>query len=137
VIDVPPDLAASPGVVGVGIDVVDIDRLRTALARTPRLAERVFTATERAQAQRRADPTSAYASRFAAKEATLKALGLGLFELPLDQIEVVGGGDAAPALRLGPDAATAAASRGIDRWLVSLTHDARLAAAIVVGLAGS
>ena len=75
---------------GVGIDLLEIDRLERALERHPRLAERVFTQAERDYARERARPARHLAARFAAKEAVVKALGLsGGFGLA--QIEVVAG----------------------------------------------
>ena len=129
-----PDLALGEtgivGVVGVGIDVVDIERVRRALARTPRFEHRVFTAAEIEHCRSGPDPESSFAARFAAKEAVLKALGLGIFAAPLNRIEVVGGGDAAPELvvDLGPTSACVA------RWLLSLSHDGGVAAAVAVAV---
>jgi holo-[acyl-carrier protein] synthase len=121
-------------VVGIGIDLVDVERLRVALERTPRMALRVFTDAERAAAE---GPRAAarLATRFAAKEATLKALGRGIFEVALSEIEVTGGGDGPPALCVRGRAAELAGELGITRWLVSLTHEADVAAAIVVAVA--
>jgi holo-[acyl-carrier protein] synthase len=65
-------------VIGLGIDAVDIARFRSAMLRSPRLAERVFTASERAVASSRADASAVLAARFAVREATMKALGVGL-----------------------------------------------------------
>ena len=67
-----------PGIVGVGIDLVDVDRFRTSLQRTPSMRERMFTPGERAYAESATDPTERYAARFAAKEAVMTALGVGL-----------------------------------------------------------
>jgi holo-[acyl-carrier protein] synthase len=63
-------------VAGAGIDLLEIDRLEAALARRPRLAERLFTAGERAYAEERARPAQHLAARFCAKEAVAKALEL-------------------------------------------------------------
>ena len=94
---------------GVGIDLLEIDRMERALRRHPRLAERVFTVAEREYAAARARPGRHLAARFAAKEAVVKALGLGGFEL--DDIEVVAGEP--PTVRLGGRAAEAAAGEGM------------------------
>lgn len=135
-IEAPAELGHQPGVVGVGIDVVDIERMRRALGRTEGFGPRYFTESELARA-RPEDPAPSLAARFAAKEAVLKALGLGIFDLPLREIEVTGGGGSPPAIRLHATAATAAADRGVRRWLVSLTHDGGVAAAVVVAVASS
>ena len=62
-------------ITGLGVDIVEIDRMRAALERTPRLKERLFSAEERAYCDKRSRPEVHYALRFAAKEAVLKALG--------------------------------------------------------------
>ncbi|MCY3616688.1 MAG: holo-ACP synthase [Acidimicrobiaceae bacterium] len=130
--------AAAPGnagVVGIGIDLVDIDRFRTVLRRRPSVAERLFTAGERTYAKRAADPAARLAARFAAKEAALKALGYGLGGMRLADIEVVRDGDGRPELVLHGDARSRAETHGVGRWLVSLSHTDHLAQATVVALA--
>ncbi len=111
---------------GIGIDLLEIDRLERALERYPRLAERVFTAAEREYAAARARPGRHLAARFAAKEAVVKALGLsGGFGLR--EIEVVAGEP--PTVSLSGRAAEAA---GGDRIDVSLTHSRGFAAAVAI-----
>lgn len=128
------DLSDS-GVVGIGTDLVDVDRFRTVLRRRPTVADRLFTAGERTYAERAADPTARLAVRFAAKEATLKALGYGLGGMRMAEIEVVRADDGRPELVLHGDARSTAAGRGVRRWLVSLSHTDHLAQATVVALA--
>ena len=82
---------------GVGIDLLEIDRLERALERHPRLAERVFTEAERGYAAARARPARHLAARFAAKEAVVKALGLS-DGFGLREVEVVAGEP--PSVRL-------------------------------------
>jgi len=111
---------------GVGIDLLEIDRLERALERHPRLAERVFTAAEREYAAARARPGRHLAARFAAKEAVVKALGLrGGFGL--GEIEVLAGEP--PTVRLSGRAAAAANGRTVD---ISLTHSGDNAAAVAI-----
>jgi holo-[acyl-carrier protein] synthase len=110
---------------GVGIDLLEIDRLELALRRYPGLAERVFTAAEREYAAARARPGRHLAARFAAKEAVVKALGLRGFGL--GEIEVLAGEP--PTVRLRGRAAEAAAGRQVD---ISLTHSRESAAAIAI-----
>jgi holo-[acyl-carrier protein] synthase len=121
--------------IGIGTDLVDIDRFRTVLERTPSLAERLFRVDERAYADKAADPTARLAARFAAKEATLKALGLGLGAMALSDIEVVKHDDGRPELRLHDSAAAAAAAAGAGRFLLTISHTDHLAQATVVALA--
>jgi holo-[acyl-carrier protein] synthase len=115
--------------VGVGIDLLEIDRLERALERHPRLAQRVFTEDELAYAGERARPGRHLAARFAAKEAVVKALGLRNFGLR--EIEVVAGEP--PSVRLGGAAAEAAAGRKVE---VSLTHSRETAAAVALVISG-
>jgi holo-[acyl-carrier protein] synthase len=111
---------------GVGIDLLEIERLERALQRHPRLAERVFTEAEREYATARARPARHLAARFAAKEAVVKALGLrGGFGLR--EIEVVAGEP--PIVRLAGRAAAAAAGGRIE---LSLTHSREFAAAVAI-----
>jgi holo-[acyl-carrier protein] synthase len=113
-------------VAGVGIDLLEIARLERALARHPRLAERVFSDGEREYAAARARPGRHLAARFAAKEAVVKALGMrGGFGLR--EIEVVAGEP--PTVRLSGRAAEAAGGRRVD---ISLTHSREAAAAVAV-----
>jgi holo-[acyl-carrier protein] synthase len=118
-------------VIGMGIDAVEIDRFRRLLARRPRMARRLFTDGELAYATRRRDPAPPLAARFAAKEAVLKALGVGLGAARLTEVTREDGG--APTLVLAVRAAALASDRGVHRWHLSLTHTG--AAAVAVGLA--
>lgn len=128
-----PDGPAPQGVVrGVGIDAVDIDRLRRALGRRPRLAQRLFTEAERAYAMRAADPGPRLAARFAAKEAVAKALGVGIGAVSWRDVEVVRADGGAPSLTLAGRAAALAHERGVGHWHLSLSHTDSLAVASVV-----
>ncbi len=105
-----------------------------ALARTPSLAERLFSESERVDAGRRRDPTPSLAARFAAKEAVMKALGVGLGRFALRDIEVMRSPSGAPSLRLHGAAAAEAAEQGVAGWRLSLSHTPRLAQAVAVAL---
>ncbi len=111
---------------GVGIDLLEIDRLERALERHPRLAERVFTAGEREYAASRARPARHLAARFAAKEAVVKALGLSE-GFGLGEIEVVAGEP--PTVSLSGRAERAAVGARVD---ISLTHSRDFAAAVAI-----
>ncbi len=124
------------GIVGVGIDAVDLDRFATVLARRPRLAVRLFSGAERAYAATAPDPVPRLAARFAAKEAVMKALGVGLWSFRLTDVEVVRDGSDAPTLVLHGGAADLAATRGVARWHLSLTHTGTVALAVVVAERG-
>ena len=104
---------------GVGLDLLEIDRLAEALSRRPRLAERLFTAGERAFAAERGEPARHLAARFCAKEAVAKALALR--DGDWHDVEVLGGGDGPPRVRLSGRAAARADELG-GASTISLTH---------------
>jgi holo-[acyl-carrier protein] synthase len=123
-------------ILGYGIDVVDIERIRRNVggarpdARAERFLARCFTAAERAYCDARRNRASHYAARFAAKEAAMKALGAPAgvafrdVEVRRDQ--------GAPRLELSGEAARAAAALGASRIHLSLTHDGVVAVAGVI-----
>lgn len=119
-------------VVGVGIDAVDVERFRTVLGRRRGFAERVFTAAERAEAGSRHDPVPGLAARFAAKEAVMKSLSVGLGAFDFADVAVVRGEGGAPALTVTGRAAAIAEERTVGGWHISLTHTATVAMAIAV-----
>ena len=119
---------ADSATTGIGIDLLEIDRLERALERRPRLAERLFTPAERAYAGARARPGQHLAARFCAKEAVAKALGLEAWSF--QEIEVARL-DGAPAVRLSGAAAARARELGV-QVRVSLTHTRRSAAAVAL-----
>lgn len=123
-----------PGVIGVGTDLVDVDRFRRAITRTPGLVERVFTDEEQRYARTRRDPAEALAARFAAKEAAMKALAVGIGAFGWRDVEVVRAESGAPTLVLHGDAGSLAGRRGVGGWLVSLTHTASIAGAVALAL---
>jgi holo-[acyl-carrier protein] synthase len=112
-------------VIGVGIDVVDLDRFAESLARTPGLAERLFTAAESG-----VGPAS-LAARFAAKEALAKALGAP-GNLAWHDAEVVSEDSGRPLFALRGTVAARATALGATHVHLSLSHDAGIASAVVV-----
>lgn len=119
-------------IVGIGIDVVDVARMRETLSRTPSFRERCFTVGERAYAEKAHDPAERFAVRFAAKEAVMKAMGLGLGAFGFYDVEVIRADDGVPSLRISGDAARLADNLGIVHWHLSLTHTETTAAAYVI-----
>jgi holo-[acyl-carrier protein] synthase len=117
---------------GIGVDAVDVDRFRAVLGRRPGLARRLFTEAERAYAESGRDPGSRLAARFAAKEAVLKALGVGIGAADFKEVEVVRDPHGAPGLALAGRAAALATARGVRVWHVSLSHTRLVALASVV-----
>lgn len=119
-------------IVGLGIDLCEIPRIAGMLERWgDRFTEKVFTEGERAYALGRAGAAAHLAARFAAKEATLKALGVPA-GLSWHEMEVVGGGKEAPRLVLRGEAERAAAHLRVARVHLTLTHTVDVAAAVVV-----
>jgi holo-[acyl-carrier protein] synthase len=112
-------------IIGVGIDVVDVARFGETLSRTPRLAERIFTMTERAL------PLASQAARFAAKEAAAKALGAPA-ALHWHDAEVATDADGRPRLEVRGTVLERARLLGVVHWHLSLSHDAGIASAVVV-----
>jgi holo-[acyl-carrier protein] synthase len=122
----------------VGVDIVEIDRVREQMERTPVFAERVFTAGERIYCERRQRRRMAhYAARFAAKEAVFKAFGTGWSgDLLWTDVEVVPDALGAPGLRLHGAARRLAEEAGVTSLSLSLSHSRQVAVAMVL-LAGA
>jgi holo-[acyl-carrier protein] synthase len=112
-------------IVGVGVDLVDLGRFKASLDRTPGLADRLFTATERHLG------VASLAANFAAKEAVAKVLGAPR-GLQWHDVEVTRAEDGRPVLAVGGSVAAAAGELGIAHWHLSLSHDAGMAVAMVV-----
>jgi holo-[acyl-carrier protein] synthase len=121
-------------VIGLGTDLVDVARMRLALERRAGLAERLFSDDERAYAFRQRDPAKSLAARFGAKEAVMKALGVGLWRFAFRDVEVVRQPSGAPTLALYGKAAELAAKRGVHAWHLSLTHTDTTAMAVAVAV---
>lgn len=124
-------------VFGVGSDLVEIPRFRLALARRPTLAARLFSDAEREYAARFIEPAPRLAARFGAKEAVMKALGIGLRKFPLRDVEVVRRPSGQPELALHGRAAELAAERGVTSWRLTLTHSEFMAMAVAIAMIDS
>lgn len=122
-------------ILGIGSDVVDIDRFRLAYARRVGLAERLFSDDERSYAFRHGDPVPRLAARFAAKEAVMKALGVGLGAFGLRDVEVVRARSGAPSVALTGKAADLATQRGVGQWHLTLSHSDLVALAVAIAVA--
>jgi len=125
------------GVVGVGIDAVEIDRMRLALLRTPALIDRLFTDGEQLQCTARTGRRrfARFAARFAAKEAVAKALGTGVVGFGFRDVEIVNADGGAPSVVLNDRAQAVAHRVGVTTLLVSLsvTRDVAIATALAEG----
>lgn len=122
-------------IVGTGIDICEIGRMESLLARRGEKArERLFTKEETAYCARKARPAQSFAARFAAKEAVMKLLGTGWSAgVRWRDIEVVRGKGGPPSIRLHGEAARRAERMGIRRVHLSITHSGDTAMAQVIG----
>ena len=118
---------------GIGVDIVNIGRLSTAMQRSEGLGRMVFTLGERNCTGRHANREKHLAACFAAKEAFLKAVGLGLWQgVPLKEIEVIHTPSGKPCLSLGPLARKAVERVGGRSMFLSLSHQSSIAIAFVL-----
>jgi holo-[acyl-carrier protein] synthase len=121
------------GLIGVGTDIIEIDRLKRASERSGgRLLEKIFTPGERSFCDARRDRFSCYAARFAAKEAVLKAMGTGMAGCGLADVEVTRTPGGRPEILLHGAAAEIAKNKGIAVVLISISHNRDQAVAFAV-----
>jgi holo-[acyl-carrier protein] synthase len=118
-------------IIGVGIDVAEIDRFEASLQRTPGLVQRLFLSSELLLPSGERRGVASLAVRFAAKEALAKALGAPA-GLHWTDAEVYVEGSGQPRLRVKGTVAARAAELGVRSWHVSLSHDAGVASAVVI-----
>lgn len=122
--------------VGLGVDIVEIARMRRVMERTPSFAAKVFTEAERAYCESKANPTTHYAARFAAKEAVCKALGTGILVdgMRMTDVEVVRDSRGKPTVALHGQAAARAKDQGVFDIPLSLTYTHSVAVANAVAI---
>jgi holo-[acyl-carrier protein] synthase len=127
-------MSEHPMITGLGVDIVEIERMRAALERRPRMKERLFSEAERAYCEKRNKPEIHYAMRFAAKEAVLKALGTGFSGITFRDVEVLRDERGRPTPRLSGRAAEAAEAAGVVELHLSLsfTHSTAVASAVAI-----
>ncbi len=118
--------------IGIGVDVVEIERFRRSLARTPSMRERLFTAVELEYVAPKSDPVPSLAARFAAREAVMTSLGLGLGAFGFHDVWVERADSGAPSLVFAGKALALARQAGVQHWHLSLTHSDLVAVAYVV-----
>src|ERR671933_1146876 len=110
----------------VGVDLIEIERIRHALERYPSFRERCFTAAERAYCESRPNPAQSYAARFAGKEAVGKALGFGVARaFAWQEVEIAG--RPKPSVRLTGRVERGGARVGAGRGDLSMSHSRELA----------
>ena len=119
-------------ILGTGIDLADIERIKRVLDKYPRFAERCFTQHEREYAFRFTRPERRLAARFAGKEAVMKSMGTGWRRVRWTDVEITGGGK--PTVRLYGTAQRRAEMLGITGFEVSITHTDKDAMVFAIAL---
>lgn len=107
-------------ILGLGVDLADVERVARMLDKYPRFAERCFTVHEREYAFRYARPERRLAARFAGKEAVMKSMGTGWRRIRWQDIEITGGGR--PTVRMNGTASRRAETLGVTEVLITITH---------------
>ena len=120
-------------IVGLGVDICEIARMERALTRHPSMRARMFTTEEIAYCDGKARPAESYAGRFAAREAVIKALG-GYRSRRWQDISVTRSAAGAPAIALAGNAKRRADALGVDRVLITFTHERTNAVAVAVAV---
>lgn len=121
-------------IVSIGIDIIEVYRIRETLARTPRFVERVFTEKERAYCEGKGMAAAqSFAARFAAKEACLKALKTGWRgKITWHDIEIISGENGVPGLELSGEAKIIFENLAADKIHLSMSHTTDHAVAQVI-----
>jgi holo-[acyl-carrier protein] synthase len=123
-------------IVGIGVDLVEVERVTRILQRRKTFTQRVFTPEEIAYCERQANPAESYAARWAAREACRKALG-GVREMRWHDVRVDRAPSGAPRLVLEGAVRARADQLGVSEVMVALTHERRMAAAFCVAVKGA
>lgn len=120
-------------IIGLGVDLADVDRVERILEKYPKFAYRCFTDHEREYAFRYSKPAGRLAARFAGKEAVMKSMGTGWRRIRWKDIEITGGGK--PTVRMSGRAEERAGQLGVTEVMVTITHTdtSALVMAIAVG----
>ena len=121
-------------IVGIGVDAVEIDRFRRSLERTPSMKSRLFTSEELEYVEPHDDPTASLAARFAAREAVMKAMGVGLGAFEFHDVWVQRADSGRPTLAVTGRAQQIANELGVTDWHLSITHTASTAIAYVIAV---
>lgn len=129
-----PEIPEGTNVVGVGIDQIEVSRIRDSLEKHgDHFLKKIFSENEQSYCEDKADPAPCLAARFAAKEAVAKAFGTGFGkEFGWLDSEIIHGDAGEPILSFNPRATELLKSKGAEKALVSLTHLEAVASAIVI-----
>lgn len=118
-------------IIGIGTDIIEIQRIKQAIQTRPKLGERLFTPGELDYCGKKGNPFASLAARFAAKEAVAKALGTGIDGFKWVDIEVINDEKGKPIIRLYNQVRIKAQELGITRIEISLSHCKEYAVATV------
>jgi holo-[acyl-carrier protein] synthase len=121
-------------IVGIGVDAVEIDRFRRSLERTPSMKTRLFTQEELEYVEPHDDPSASLAARFAAREAVMKAMGVGLGAFEFHDVWVQRADSGRPTLVVTGRAEQIANELGVTDWHLSITHTDTTAIAYVIAV---
>jgi holo-[acyl-carrier protein] synthase len=120
-------------VVGLGVDLVDVERVEDILARRKTFRQRVFTPEEIEYCESQGSPAACYAARWAAREACRKALG-GINDMGWKDVSVRRDASGPPRITLQGTSKRRASELGVSEVLVTLTHERRMAAAVCLAV---
>lgn len=123
-------------IIGTGIDIIEIDRIKSAISTKDSFKERFFTEEEIEYCQKHNIPWPSYAARFAAKEAIVKALGTGFRGFKWKDIEIVKDKLGKPEVLLHNNAEKVAQESGIEKVMLSISHSRDYAVAQAIALGG-
>ena len=120
-------------IVGMGIDIIEVERLRRDLAKKHGMVEEIFTTKEIAYCRKKRYPAQHFAARFCAKEALFKALGSGKRgKMSWREVETINDANGSPAIRLRGATKERAKKLNVDKIHVSLSHTRQMAAVCVI-----
>ena len=119
-------------IIGLGVDLAEIDRVQRVFERYPRFIDRCFTDHEKEYALRFANPARRLAARFAGKEAVMKSIGTGWRRIGWTDIEITGGGK--PMVRMSGRAAMRAEMLGVTEVHITITHTDATAMVVAVSV---
>jgi holo-[acyl-carrier protein] synthase len=118
--------------VGIGVDLLEVDRIKKSIQSSPRFLSKVFSQIEQDYCLRKANPYPHFAARYAAKEAFFKSLGLGKRGLKFAEVSVVNDALGKPQLRVEGSAQQLVVGKKISKLYLSIAHEASLAIAWVI-----
>ena len=120
-------------ITGVGTDLIEVERVAGKISKQEGFRELVFTPTEIAYCETKANKFQHYAARFAAKEAFLKAIGTGwITGIAFNEIEITNDEDGKPSIKLLGTTLKFLETRSIDKIWVSLSHLSNISSAVVI-----